>query len=407
MAFPRERQETIPTPNPGWSINGTNGYLWVKGTPSGYTWLPVKKMWDLKERFRADGHYPWHPMSIVRINQVRDPPPQYVIPPPVWYPWMPPTVYTYGGDFFPVTWSPDGFYNGSLHTTGGLIPNDEADVFVRRHLDNIFQQMPMTCSIVNFIAELKDGIRGLLPRIRSLWTALPSMHLWWNFGALPFVRDLKELCGIFDTVANRLKYLKDRNHQWTNVRTICRYTSPLAGQVPAMPPNWNPEWNTESMNGAPTGILWDELKVKMQTAVYYDLDFSGFDPFLMSMVSALGFDNPVGILWEALPYSFVVDWFEDIGDYIEQNVDTHQPFEGTISTNGSYTTITRRTMYETYLPTHPGGGLEPWCHTLVRQCHRRAGLPSSTPELSGLTQAQQLLSASLLAQGIGSLKYRR
>lgn len=34
-------------------------------------------------------------------------------------------------------------------------------------------------------------------------------------------------------------------------------------------------------------------------------------------ISAWQLDNPASVMWEALPYSFVVDWFLPIGDYID------------------------------------------------------------------------------------------
>jgi len=37
----------------------------------------------------------------------------------------------------------------------------------------------------------------------------------------------------------------------------------------------------------------------------------------LSYLSQLGFTNPVNLLWEIIPYSFVVDWFIPIGPYLE------------------------------------------------------------------------------------------
>lgn len=35
-------------------------------------------------------------------------------------------------------------------------------------------------------------------------------------------------------------------------------------------------------------------------------------------ISAWGLDNPGLLLWEAMPYSFVIDWFYPVGDYLDQ-----------------------------------------------------------------------------------------
>jgi hypothetical protein len=40
-------------------------------------------------------------------------------------------------------------------------------------------------------------------------------------------------------------------------------------------------------------------------------------------MEASGLDNPIGVLWNAIPYSFVVDWFVNIGDWAESLI--HEP----------------------------------------------------------------------------------
>lgn len=38
----------------------------------------------------------------------------------------------------------------------------------------------------------------------------------------------------------------------------------------------------------------------------------------LSAISQYGINNPLAVAWELVPYSFVVDWFLPVGDYIEQ-----------------------------------------------------------------------------------------
>jgi hypothetical protein len=37
----------------------------------------------------------------------------------------------------------------------------------------------------------------------------------------------------------------------------------------------------------------------------------------VNVLGALGLNNPAGVLWEKLPYSFVIDWFLPVGNYLE------------------------------------------------------------------------------------------
>lgn len=44
-------------------------------------------------------------------------------------------------------------------------------------------------------------------------------------------------------------------------------------------------------------------------------------------ISSWGLDNPAALAWEALPYSFVVDWFIPIGDYLNDSLNLSGPIK--------------------------------------------------------------------------------
>lgn len=55
-------------------------------------------------------------------------------------------------------------------------------------------------------------------------------------------------------------------------------------------------------------------------------------------ISEFGLDNPLAFAWEALPWSFVVDWFIPVGNYLENFVALHN---GSLSIRGTRTLFTR------------------------------------------------------------------
>jgi hypothetical protein len=59
---------------------------------------------------------------------------------------------------------------------------------------------------------------------------------------------------------------------------------------------------------------------------------------LISFLAQTGFTNPVNLLWEILPFSFVVDWFLPIGPYLE----TLKAWDGLTFMDGVQTQFTRQ-----------------------------------------------------------------
>lgn len=84
-------------------------------------------------------------------------------------------------------------------------------------------------------------------------------------------------------------------------------------------------------------------EVIVKTGVTYSVS----SPALASMAS-VGITNPVLLAWELLPYSFVIDWFLPIGNYLESldatagltfyegYITTYRKFQGTTTWSSSY-----------------------------------------------------------------------
>jgi len=62
------------------------------------------------------------------------------------------------------------------------------------------------------------------------------------------------------------------------------------------------------------------------------------DAHLLSFLAQTGFTNPINLLWEVIPYSFVIDWFLPIGPYLE----TLNAWQGLTFKEGFLTLFTRQ-----------------------------------------------------------------
>ena len=101
--------------------------------------------------------------------------------------------------------------------------------------------------------------------------------------------------------------------------------------------------------------------------IYVRLDYRTVNPVLAAM-QKLGVANPASLAWELLPYSFVVDWFLPIGQYLNSwTADLGLSFIGGSQTvirrlDCSLISATNRSMnqYRTGSGHLSGGGVHNW-----------------------------------------------
>jgi hypothetical protein len=267
---------------------------------------------------------------------------------------------------------------------------------------SITEQMPMQVSIPNFLWELREGIKALKPKLTGNFLKdIAGGHLWWMFGANPVIQDIKKMLELSAQVLKRFRYLLEVNGTTQTVRYKKRWTRPNTPTAYVDTGEYYPA--DTSWTGNPV-IEWQDAFVSMNCRVNYALEnLNHADAFFALWLSGAGFLNPAGVVWEAIPFSFVVDWFTTASEWIDDNIDTHQPFYGNIQIVGSDHTIKRRTMVAFHVPTNNIGGHEVVDRVLIREYHRRGGPIVGTLVEDGLSPAQILLGLSLILQGVGPI----
>jgi hypothetical protein len=83
----------------------------------------------------------------------------------------------------------------------------------------------------------------------------------------------------------------------------------------------------------PSGIEVTHTQTRVKMAISYVIASP-----LQSFLGQTGFTNPINLLWEILPFSFVVDWFTGIGPYLE----SLSAWDGLVFRDGSETKFTRQ-----------------------------------------------------------------
>jgi len=144
----------------------------------------------------------------------------------------------------------------------------------------------------NMIAFLKDlrHPRDLIPRLKNLskLKTHAGNYLSATYGVLPTVSDLQEIMGAFQRVAPYI----DRNGFKT-------YTS---------------VHQDSKEDGTMSYSLEQRIKIAIEDE---DTDFGRLSNEIREHGFALTLEN----VWDLIPYSFILDWFVNVGDFLER-IDT-------------------------------------------------------------------------------------
>lgn len=268
-------------------------------------------------------------------------------------------------------------------------------------------QVPTTVSLANFMYELKD-MKGMIPSINrtSLTKTASNNFLAWEFGVKPFISDIKAIISLTDDVDKRIKHLIEQNQKSSDLsfNRSQVYEDPLTHYLSIHDPN--------AGSGSQMDLEFKRLNAKSTfhagAKLYQDLsDLSSSISMLKALTASGGFNHPARIIWNAIPYSFVVDWFFHVGKLLDSL--TVQPFGGTYSVSDTSYSIKSEAMYkitQVHNNDTPADNLFNRFELGYLSCKsyiRRNGLPLSSVFLTDLTLSptQLALSAAMLNQRRG------
>jgi hypothetical protein len=196
-------------------------------------------------------------------------------------------------------------------------------------------------SLINSIIELKDFVtlRSTMQRIkdaivnirsgvpgqtlRSIFKAGADGWLQAQFNILPLISDIRSVMTVLASVDKRVNsFLADGR-----ARTL-RYTEeiPIANTDHVgeafMPASATPSWGAEHYVAAqiiPKRVTTSEavFHAQIQYRLVYSED-QRENALLYSKLDALGVDLNPAIIWNAIPWSFVVDWFVNVSKLLDQ-----------------------------------------------------------------------------------------
>lgn len=160
---------------------------------------------------------------------------------------------------------------------------------------------PNTINAIAFLKDLKD-VKELVPKLKKLGEIRThaSNYLGLNYGILPTIDDLKSIWDSFHT-----QYYYDRN----GFQRASSYDDATANE-------------TLTIDGISVETT---TRINRRIHLAINTEDTGLDA-LVERVRKLGVFPSLTNLWDLVPYSFVLDWFVDIGSVLERIDTRHQLF---------------------------------------------------------------------------------
>lgn len=257
----------------------------------------------------------------------------------------------------------------SIRATLPFLDNAEIDELSLRSEEKLSQVVDSEVSIANFIIELIQLCTGnvkSITRFSDVYSrAVKAYHeaykrflkqghkeasarwLAWNFAIKPAIKDLKAILCSISSAYKKMKWLQDHNHKIVHLNYIRKdladridfdpneyVTGDLIANIlchthPLMPNN---------------GTFYQQIRF-VEIDVHYQARSKIFleipDKYLKGMygmntlwAAMQGLHNPVGIIWEAIPFSWLIDYFLSYRARLWQQMFDYNPYNEGVTVLG-------------------------------------------------------------------------
>ena len=241
-----------------------------------------------------------------------------------------------------------------------------------------------------------------VPRIVKGIEIANSTFLAWNFAWGPFIGDLQKFAGIIDALVRRITYLRNTRSKPVRVH----YGAKDIWSDPGPDPGNIRFWTRPPIDGGDMIAYYTlsshRVDFSASATVLQNLD--GLDDMwtdVKATLAALGVTNPAKIVWNAIPFSFMLDWILPIGKMLDRFA--IKPFTGqwdVFDVTHSFREEGSFREFIHYYPDDPANiGPQFFGNVDYLRYTRRLGLPLTMSDVNftSLTNHQQRLFLSLIA----------
>lgn len=182
----------------------------------------------------------------------------------------------------------------------------------RDAFDAFSDQFPADLSLGNFLLEL-DDMAAIIPKLeKTLSKTIASAFLNYNFNWKPLIKDLGALFNICASVSSRIEYLKKTRGKPVRINFLKRDLNVTA------PSPYLKDFG-------PGGVMFEfavaDFKTEYRASSWLSQNLTHLDDFyglLRAYMGKTGLNNPLKIVWNAIPFSFVLDWIVPVSSYLNK-----------------------------------------------------------------------------------------
>lgn len=307
------------------------------------------------------------------------------------------------------------YFNGWLNLLGKFEDTPTYKNLCVEAFNKQITQVPSKTSVINFaieLIELKPIFKSLakIPKylregaftrktsLRSLKRSTPvnvarkgaKGFLAAEFQWLPFVSDIATFMGTMEAVAKRLDYLIKTRGKETTVRFVKEdcYQRPL-GEL----------YVQDDGSNAKQFIALDQYQCDFVSTWKLFQELEGLDAAwadLRATFAHLGVNNPAKIIWNAIPFSFLIDWVAPVSSWLERAA--VQPFYGVWNVYDATSSIHEKYVISQNFHAKAGGSHGPEFKVHCDNYRRLTYLPitAGAIDFSQLSDTQQKLALALV-----------
>jgi hypothetical protein len=212
--------------------------------------------------------------------------------------------------------------------------------FLRELIEMITGNIRIVKRFANLYERMIDAFRKAYQRfLKQGHKETAAYWLAWNFAIKPFLSDLRGLLCSFSQAHKKLEWMKNHNHKVVYLT----YTRDCSDMLSFDPDAWLTgdrlvsTTRCEPPGVPPNGayhmqIKWFECQLKFtaRSKIFLDIPdhlLNGATGMGALWAAYQGLTNPIGVIWEGIPFSWLIDYFLSYRARLWQTIYDGNPFD--------------------------------------------------------------------------------